>query len=333
VVHDWDELAARAADVKGAIVLYDVAMPPYTREGGSHYGDVSLYRWRGARKAAPLGAVAVLVRSATARSLGAPHTGGLNYADVTPQIPAGAITLEDAALLARLAARGPVSVHLQLESKRLPDAPSANVVGELRGRERPDEVVLLGAHLDSWDVGQGAHDDGAGVATMLGAVRLLHQLGLTPRRTIRVVLFTAEEMQVVGAQAYAKAHQAELGNVVATLESDIGGFAPRGFTATHADAAKADRVVSALRAIVPLLRPLRATEVVSGTGGTDDVEMLEAGRMPTLGLLVDYSTYFDYHHSVADTLDKVDPAALAADVAAVAVMAYVVAELPGRLDE
>ncbi len=183
VVHDWVELDAKHAAVKGAIVLYDVAMPAWTEENQSGYGDIVQYRWGGAERAAKLGAVAVLTRSVTAHSLRTPHTGALTYDDAVPKIPAAAVTVEDSTLISRLAAAGPVSVHLHLESQMLPDAESANVIGELRGKDKPDEIVVIGGHIDSWDVGQGAHDDGAGIVTMMQTLALLKRLGLQPRRT------------------------------------------------------------------------------------------------------------------------------------------------------
>ena len=320
VVRSWDELAARAADVKGAIVLYDVAMPPWTEEHGSGYGDVVPFRGGGASAAARLGAVAVLVRSVTATSLRTPHTGAMRYAPDAPKIPAAAITTEDAALIARLSLDGPVQVTLTMGARQDPDVASANVLAELRGRERPDELVVIGAHLDSWDVGQGAHDDGAGVVHVMQALTTLRALGLTPRRTIRVVLFTNEENGLRGGRAYAVAHGGE--HHVAALETDSGGFAPRGFRVdTHGDAA----VRARLDEIASLLAPLGATTLEDGEGGADISPLTEAGVLG-LGLSVDGRTYFDIHHTAADTLDKVDPQALADGVAAIAVMAYVLAD-------
>ena len=320
VVRSWDELAARAAEVKGAIVLYDVAMPAWTEAHGSGYGDVVPFRGGGASAAARLGAVAVLMRSVTATSLRTPHTGAMRYAADAPKIPAAAITTEDAALLARLAVDGPVQVTLTMSARQDPDVPSANVLAELRGRERPDEVVVIGAHLDSWDVGQGAHDDGAGVVHVMQALTTLRVLGLVPRRTIRVVLFTNEENGLRGGRAYAATHGGE--RHVAALETDSGGFAPRGFRVeTHGDAA----VRARLAEIASLLAPLGADTLEDGEGGADISPLTEAGVLG-LGLAVDGRTYFDIHHTAADTLDKVDPQALADGVAAIAVMAYVLAD-------
>jgi carboxypeptidase Q len=330
VVRDWAELEAKAAQVKGAIVLYDVAMPKWTEEKGSGYGQTVEYRGRGASRAAKLGALAVLVRSVTAHSLDTPHTGGMSYEDGVTKIPALAITVEDCTLVARLAADGPVTIHLRSDARMLPDAESANVIGELRGRERPDEIVVIGAHIDSWDVGQGAHDDGAGVVTMMQALTTIRKLGLVPRRTIRVVLFTNEENGLRGGRAYAQDHAAELANTVLAVESDSGGFAPRGF-GVNAKAEVKDRVKARVSEIASLLKPINATRVVFGHGGADIGPMGPAG-VPLIGLDTDGRTYFDIHHTQADTLDKVDPAALAADVAAVAALAYVVADMAERLD-
>lgn len=322
VVTSFDDLEAKAAQVKGAIVLYDVAMPPYTERMGSGYGDVAPYRTRGAIRAAKHGAVAALVRSVTASSLRTPHTGAMRYEDGVPKIPAAAITVEDTLLIARLAAQGPVTVRLRLESQHLPDAPSANVIGELRGREKPDEIVLIGAHLDSWDVGQGANDDGAGCAMMMQVLTTLKQLGLAPRRTIRVVLFTNEENGLAGGKAYAKDHAAELGKHVLALEADAGSFAPRGFSVETQD----PKAVAHYTEIAALLAPIGATRVRAGHSGADLSPLIPAG-VTGLGLDVDGRTYFDTHHTEADTLDKVDPQTLADGVAAVAVLAYVAADL------
>ena len=331
VVHDWKELEAAGDRAKGAIVLYDVAMPAWTEEHGSGYGQVVEYRFGGASRAAKLGAVGVLMRSVTAHSLHTPHTGAMGYEDGVAKIPAAAITVEDAELLARLAAKGAVSVHLRLESQQLPDVESANVIGELRGRDKPDEIVVIGGHIDSWDVGQGAHDDGAGCVTMMEAVRVLAQLGLAPRRTIRVVLFTNEENGTRGAKGYAEQHKSELANTVLAIESDSGGFSPRGFSVGHKDPEATKRLHARFAEIATLLRPIGANRVTEGHGGTDIGPMTPAG-VPQIGLDVDNRTYFDIHHTEADTLDKVDPAQLALDVAAVAVVAYIAADAPDRLD-
>jgi carboxypeptidase Q len=330
VIRSFDELDRQAAAVKGKIVLFDVAMPPYSDTKGSGYGEVSRYRTRGPSRAAKVGAVGVLMRSVTAHSLRTPHTGALGYDPEQPKVPAAAVTVEDAQLISRLAANGPVTVRMQLESKVLPDAPSANVIGELRGTEKPDEIVVIGAHIDSWDVGQGAHDDGAGCVMMMQALTTLRRLGLVPRRTIRVVLFTNEESGLRGGRAYAKDHAGELPRTVLAVEADAGGFAPRGFSVETKPEVSA-RVVARVSEIATLLAPINATRVRAGHGGADIGPMVPAG-VPTLGLDVDGRMYFDIHHTEADTLDKVDPATLADGVAAMAVLAYVVADMPDRVD-
>jgi carboxypeptidase Q len=330
VIKDFAELEAKAASIKGAIVLYDVAMPAYSETKGSGYGEVVAYRSRGASRAAQYGAVGVLVRSVTAHSLRTPHTGAMTYDPAHPKIPAASITVEDAMLLARLAAKGPVTVRMKLESQQLPDVESANVIGELRGTEKPDEIVVLGAHLDSWDVGQGAHDDGAGCVTMMQAIRLLKELGLAPKRTIRVVLFTNEENGLRGSKAYAAEHAAELPNTVFAVESDAGGFAPRAF-GVQAQPDVEPRAVARMTELIGLLAPLGVTKIYPGQSGAD-VGQLVAGGVPAAELYTDGRTYFDVHHTEADTFDKVDPAQLADAVAAMTVLAYVIADLPDRID-
>lgn len=335
VVTSWDDLEARAADVKGAIVLYNVPLPAWDASRGfSGYGEVAPYRSQGPSRAAKLGAVGVLMRSVTATSLSTPHTGAMRYADDVPKIAAAAITTEDADLIARRVAAGPTQVRLRLESQQLPDVPSANVIAEIRGRELPDEVVLIGAHIDSWDVGQGAHDDGAGCVMMMQALTTLRTLGLQPRRTIRVVLFTNEENGLRGGRGYAKDHASEVANTVLALEADSGGFAPVGFgveLADGADPARSQLIRTRIGAIADLLRPLAPMRVIEGHSGADISPLVEAG-VPGVGLIVDSATYFDIHHTSADTLDKVDPDDLAQATAAVAVFAYIVADLPGRID-
>jgi carboxypeptidase Q len=332
VVHDWKELEAKGEAVKGAIVLYDVAMPAFTDSDGAGYGKVVPYRFGGASAAAKLGAVGMLIRSVTARSLSTPHTGALGYVDNVPKIPAAAVTVEDAELLDRLAQRGPVSVHLALDEQQLPDVESANVIGELRGSDKPDEIVVIGGHIDSWDVGQGAQDDGAGIVMMMETLHVLKQLHLQPHRTIRAVLFVNEENGVRGAKAYAEAHKDELAKTVMALESDSGGFAPQGFMVGHEDPGAAKRLVDRVAEIATLLGSIRATRVRDSGGGGTDVEPMKPAGVPQVGLWVDTEHYFDYHHTDADTLDKVDPQELADCVAAVAVIAYVAADMQDRLD-
>jgi carboxypeptidase Q len=331
VVHNWDELDQKREQVKGAIVVYNVPMPAWSEEHGSGYGETVQYRGAGASRAAKYGAVAALVRSVTARSLSTPHTGAMRYDNDAPKIPAASLSVEDSELLDRLAKQGPVSIYLRLDTQTFPDAESANVIGELKGSELPDEIVVIGAHLDSWDVGQGAQDDGAGVVTMMQTLKTLKALGLTPRRTIRVVLFTNEENGLRGGRAYAEAHAKD--KTVLALESDSGAFKPVGFNVAHKDPEAAKRTRGRVAEIASLLHSMGATRVEQSSGGGADIGPLQAAGVPALGLDVDGRYYFDYHHTEADTLDKVKPEDLADMVAVTAVLAFVVADMPGRVDD
>jgi carboxypeptidase Q len=320
VVRSFDELEALGERVRGKIVVYNV---PFTT-----YGQTVAYRGVGPSRAAKYGAVAAVVRSVTPVSLQTPHTGSLRYLEDQPKIPAAAVTIEGAELLQRMQERGEHPVlRLKMEAHFLPDAESANVVAELKGRERPDEVLVVGGHIDSWDVGQGAHDDGGGCIVSWEAVRLLKELGLRPRRTIRVVLFTNEENGVRGGNGYRDAHKTEMSNHVLAIESDIGVFRPTGFGLSEkaSPQARADFVE-----IAKLLSNIRADHVDPDGEGTDIGPMMKEG-VTGASLNVDFSHYFDIHHTQADTFDKVNPQELAACVAAMAVMAYVVADMPERI--
>jgi len=315
VVTSFDDLAVKGEQARGRIVLFDV---PFTS-----YGATVQYRSRGPVEAAKLGAVAVLIRSVASNSMQNPHTGATRYDSAVTRIPAAALSVEDAAMLHRMHARGDsVVVTLKMEAKTHPDAMSRNVIAELVGREQPEEIVVLGGHIDSWDVGQGAMDDAGGSVAAWEVLRVLKRLGLQPRRTIRVVLWTNEENGLRGATAYRDAHAAEISRHVMAMESDAGVFAPEGFNvAGTADA------VAMVSGIATLLESIGAAKVVPGGAGAD-VGPLTAAGVPGLGLDVDGTRYFWYHHSEADTVDKLDPREVARCVAAMAVMAYVVADMP-----
>jgi carboxypeptidase Q len=320
VVHSFDELEALGEKVSGKIVVYNV---PFT-----NYGATVQYRASGPSRAAKYGAVAAIVRSVTPISLQTPHTGALRYDDAQPKIPAAAATIEAVEMIERMQQRGEhPQLHLTMGARFLPDAESANVVAEIKGREKPEEVVLIGGHIDSWDVGQGAQDDGGGIVATWEAVRLLKKLGLRPRRTIRVVLFTNEENGARGGAAYADAHKSELPNHVLAVESDSGVFRPTGFGLSEkaTPQARAD-----FNEIAKLLAGLRADHINPDGEGTDIAPMMQAG-VTGASLDVDGTHYFDIHHTQADTFDKVNPQELASCVAALAVMAYVVADMPERL--
>jgi carboxypeptidase Q len=320
VVTSFQDLKARAGEARGKIILFDV---PFTS-----YRETVRYRVEGPSAAARAGAVACLIRSVASFSIRSPHTGTMRYDSSAARIPAAALSTEDAAMLHRFQDRGVrVVVKLTMLARTLPDAPSRNVVAEIPGRERPDEVVVMGGHIDSWDVGQGAVDDGGGSVAAWEALRLIHHSGLKPRRTIRVVLWTNEENGGRGALAYRDAHTAELPNHVLAIESDNGTFSPHGFRFSGTDAA-----LNRAKQIEPLLRGIGADQVSreSDSPEADIAPLVERG-VPGMGLDVDRSRYFWFHHSEGDMLDKVDPAELGRCVAALAVMAYTVADLPESL--
>ena len=318
VVSSFDDLKARGAAVKGKIVLFDV---PFTE-----YEPTRVYRTTGASAAARQGAVAMLLRSVASFSMSSPHTGSMRYDSTAPRIPAAAISVEDAMLLHRMQNRGqPISVRLMMSARTLPNAPSRNVVAELRGREKPDEIVVIGGHIDSWDVGQGAMDDAGGVVAAWEAVRLMKALGLRPRRTIRVVGWTNEENGVDGGKAYRATHAAEVDKHVFALESDNGVFRPYGITVTGTDSA-----LAMLRRIAPLLKRIGADSVSRGEPEADVEPLLDAG-VPLGSLHVDGTRYFWYHHTDADTPDKLDPVDVARCVATMAVYAWVVGEMEETL--
>lgn len=312
VVSSFDELAARADEAAGRIVLYDVAW-----EG---YGRTVQYRSRGAVEAARVGAVASLIASVGSATLYTPHTGGMGYEEGVPRIPHAAITIEDSRMLHRMQERGQrIVVKLDMEAHSLPDVPSRNVVAEVVGSEFPEQVVVLGGHSDSWDVGQGAMDDGGGCVAAWEAVRLIRQLGLRPKRTVRVALWTNEENGLRGGTAYRDAHLDALGDHLLAIESDGGVFRPSGLGFTGSDEA-----FGILQAIGTLLEPIGAGTMTRGGGGADIGPIMREG-VPGASPNVDGTHYFDYHHTHADTIDKLDPHDVALNVAMLAVVAYTVA--------
>lgn len=318
VVHSFQEMEAASSRVNGRIVVFNV---PFT-----NYDQVRPYRSDGPSRAAQLGAVAVLVRSVGPAGLRLPHTGGLNYTPNLPKIPGAAITSEDADRLQRMADRGDrIVLRLQMEAHFEPDAQSANVVGELRGREKPDEFVVIGGHIDSWDVGAGASDDGGGIVATWEALRLIKSLGLRPRRTIRVVLWTNEENGGRGGRAYRDAHTAELPNHVMMLEADSGLFRPVSIAVTANVTAR-----ETVRAIASLLTNIEADTVTPGGGGSDIGPSVAAAAIPALSY-EGTGDYFLLHHTPADTVDKIAPVDVSRAAAAIAVMSYVIADLPQRL--
>jgi hypothetical protein len=329
-VDSFDELEAMGrANVEGKIVLFNRRFDQQMAAQGfgvEAYRQIVPYRTRGASAAARLGAVAALVRSTGGSNYRLPHTGYMQYAKDAPQIPAAAVTAEDADLIASLGKEGPVRLHLTLTPETLPDVLSYNVVADLKGSEHPEQIVIVSGHLDSWDLGTGAIDDGAGVVMAMQTVQLLRDLKLHPKRTIRVIAWMSEEFGGIGGKAYAKDHEAEITNHFAAIESDHGAGHPLGFN------------TKPKQTVRPMLDPVSAVLQSSGAGligFTEDIEtdispLADAG-VPCFGLWQDGRTYFDYHHTAADTLDKVVPRELAENAATMAVLAYALANLPQPL--
>ena len=318
VVHAFDELDAHAADARGRIVFFNV---PYI-----DYGTTVQFRSKGPSRAAAYGAVGMLIRSVGLNGLRLPHTGALQYSEDAPKIPSAAVSSEDADRLDRMAERGRVTVKLTMAAHFEPDVESANVVGEIRGREKPDEVVVVSGHLDSWDVGAGATDDGGGCVVSWEALRIMKKLNMRPRRTVRVVLWTNEENGGRGGLAYRDAHRDALANHVLMMESDSGVFRPLGFGFTGPASAR-----QTVKAIATLLHGIAADRIADTGEGADIAPSVAEGKIPAMSLDVDGSKYFLIHHTQADTIDKIDPVEMAKCAAAITVMAYVIADMPPRL--
>ncbi|HEX3373754.1 MAG TPA: M20/M25/M40 family metallo-hydrolase [Edaphobacter sp.] len=338
--------AMTAEQVKGKIVVFN--------PGWHGYGVNTQYRTYGASRAAAKGAVAMLVRSATGLAMQIPHTGTLVYDAREPKIPAAAISVEDALMIERLCKEGPVTVHLQMDAHMEADVEAGNVMGEIVGSEHPEQVVAIGGHIDSWDVGQGAQDDGSGIMAAYEAVALLHKLGLKPKRTIRLVFWVNEENGGAGGRAYRKMVGEKIGDQVAAIEMDEGAEKPLGMgyggmgsprrprTAAGANGVPAAAPASldvppdvkasvvTLQDIVSLLGPI-GTDTVAAGGGGSDIGPLMADGVPGLSPRTTAAHYFDWHHTEADTLDKVDPVEFRKNAAMLSVVAYVLADMDGRL--
>ncbi len=304
------------AKVNGKIVLFNVPFDERQAEmglSGEAYGPVSRYRGGAGAAAARLGAVATLVRAAGGADFRLPHTGYSAPAG----IPNASITAEDAQLIARLTKEGPVRMHLTLTPAKYPDVASYNVVADLKGSEHPEQVVIVSGHLDSWDLGTGAIDDAAGVVIAMETAAVFQQLKLRPKRTLRVIAWMDEELAGTGHDAYFKDHQAEMQSHVGAIESDFGAGHPAGFNAgIPADA------VSLLAPVQDALRPQGAAVIRTSRFTGSDISPLGKAGVPTFGLLQDGRRYFDYHHTAADTFDKVDPAELAENAAVMATLAW-----------
>ena len=325
-VRNFDELKSMPRDkVAGKIVLFNY---PFDKQmaaegrGGEAYGEAVVYRSDGPSAAARQGAVACFIRSVGGADYRLPHTGQTDYANDAPKIPAGAVTAEDADLIANLFRQGPVKMKLTLTPQQLPDLESYNVIGDIKGSEHPEQIVIVSGHLDSWDLGTGAIDDGAGVAVSMEAANLIQKLHLKPKRTIRVIAWMNEENGLAGSKQYNKDHEKEVANHFAAMETDGGAGHPIGIN------------IKGKFEIKKLLAPVLAVLQESGAGGTNfaehigaDIEPLEKAGVPAFSPIQDSRFYFNYHHTAADTLDKIVSKELAENSAVVAVAAYALANM------
>ncbi len=321
VVNSYAELAALGREkIEGKVVLFNYKFDRDLQAsgfGGQAYGAAVAYRFGGAMAAAPLGAVAVLVRSAGGSQNRLAHTGLMGYRDGVTKIPGAAVTYEDAEMIAWLARTGKVRIHLTLTPQTLPDTESYNVIADLKGTEKPNEVVIVSGHLDSWDLGQGAIDDGAGVAVSMSVPYLIKSLGLKPKRTIRFIAWMNEENGGRGSEAYAKEQADNIANHFAAIESDLGASHPLGFEF----AGKAEAL--------PYLRPISNVLLAQGAGlsrtqtnvGSDIGPLTQKG-VTSFAPWFDQRTYFNYHHTAADTFDKIVPREIAEVSSVVTVLAY-----------
>ncbi len=331
VVENYDQLEALGREkIAGKIVLYNFKFDRQlaaSGHGSEAYGQAVAYRGTGASRAAKLGAIAALNRSAGGAEYRLAHTGAMFYLPDAPKIPAAAVAAEDAALMAYLAAQGTVKIHLTLTPQTLPDESSYNVVADLKGSEHPEQIVIVSGHLDSWDLGTGAIDDASGVAVAMQTANLISQLKLKPKRTLRVIAWMNEENGTAGGRGYASDHKAEVANHIAALESDLGASHPLGI---HAHAAP--EAINKLRPASAILQSIGAGLIDAVNSSPEaDISSLDGLGVPTFGLWQDSRTYFDYHHTAADTLDKVVPKELAENAAVMAVLAYTIANLPEPL--
>jgi hypothetical protein len=324
VVNTFDELQALGKDkVAGKIVLFNEIYDARLATAGfafDAYGPAVAYRAGAPIAASKLGAVAALVRSVGDADFRLPHTGTTYYDAKTPKIPAAAVTAEDAGLMARLAARGPLKMHLVLTPQELPDTTGYNVIADIKGSEHPEQVVVVSGHLDSWDLGTGAIDDGAGVVVSMEALHLIKQLGLRPKRTVRLVAWVEEESGSGGSIAYGKDHAVEMNNHFASIETDSGAGHPVGI---YSDGPS--EILTLLQPIATILQSGGAGVLRSSEETGADTAVLHAGGVPGFAPIQEASTYFHYHHTPADTFDKVDLNNLRENSAVIAVLTYALA--------
>lgn len=327
VVDNWQQLHALSPDqVKGKILVFNHKFDKELAaqgDGLSAYEDGVVYRGAGPVAGASVGAVAVLVRSVGGADFRLPHTGFTEYSPSVPKIPAAAITAEDADLLKNLTAQGPVKLHLTLTPQTLPDAQSYNVIADWKGTDHPEQVVIVSGHLDSWDLGTGAIDDGAGVAVAMQALHLLKDLGIHPRRTVRFVAWMSEEEGSEGAAAYMVDHRDAIANHIGAIESDLGADHPAGIYYSGKP-----NLGQWLRPVAQVLDAIGAETLVSTAETGEDIADLTAKGVPSFAPIQDSRFYFNYHHTAADTFDKIDPKHLNENAAVMAVLAYALADSP-----
>lgn len=320
-VQSLDEVVELGEDaVRGKIVFYNRAFDHRNITTGAGYGGAVDQRTRGASRAAQYGAVAVVIRSVTSSFDDHPHTGTLIYADTLPRIPAGALGMDSAdRLAARLKADPDTRLHLNMNNVWHPDAPSHNVVGELIGSDFPDTYITVGGHIDSWDVGHGAHDDGAGCMHSIGAVRLFQKLGIRPRHTLRAVMFINEENGTRGGKRYAEIAVEEGEKHLFAIESDAGGFTPRGIGVNAADS-----TIEKMRSWLPLFNPNTIGYIRKGGGGVDIRPLHNATGTPMAGLITDSQRMFDVHHSPKDVFESVNRREMELGTASLGAFLYLV---------
>lgn len=320
-VSSFEELKKLGAKVKGKIVFFNKKMNPSNLEPFRAYGESAGIRHNGAVEAGRFGAVAVIIRSLTLSIDEFPHTGIMAYSPDVPKIPAFAISTKDAELLSNILKKDPsLKVYLKTNCKEPSPTISHNVIGEIKGSEKPEEIILLGAHLDSWDLGEGAHDDGAGCAHVVEALRLLKELGIKPKRTIRGVLFMDEESGGIGGKAYANSKEREKEKLIIAIESDMGGFLPLYFGVRAGK-----ETIDKLKKWEEILKSIGIFGIREGGGGADIAPLAEKGTILS-ALVVNSQTYFDYHHCAKDVLSSVHPRELELGAIAMAVFSYILSE-------
>jgi len=321
-VHSIAEAEKLGSKAKGKIIFFNGPMDPAQVNTFAAYGRAVAQRGGGAVAAAKVGAIGAIVRSMTLRNDDVPHTGAMRYADGVPKVPTAAISIVAAEKLSSAIKHdSKTQLHLKMNCKTLPPAPSANVIGEITGSVSPNEIIVVGGHLDSWDLGTGAHDDGAGITQSIEAISLIKRMGWKPNRTIRVVLFMNEENGGEGSLSYAKFAVTNGQKPYAAIESDSGGFAPRGFS-TSVTGEK----TKIYEPWLPALKKFGIEGIISGRGTGADIAALQPLGAMGFGLIPESQRYFDYHHSASDTIDKVNPRELQLGALSMSTLAWLLSQ-------